>query len=291
MANTEIGSLYHKDGTPLLRMWHADVPPLWRRVVRHSHLAFEIMLVREGSGVYTVGERKYPVTAGDMFVFASNEQHSITEAGHGGLRITNLHFEPRLLWGSAPDRMSEENADLCFSHSQGFENRIEAPRACALSAHFTAIERELCDKNSEYALCVRSHLNFLLITLVRDYGYRDGSGVFNRQRVHLFRRLLTYIDEHISEELTLDKLASVTGVTPNYLSSLFSKTSGISLWEHITSRRVQTAMRLLDEDSGKTVLEIALLSGFNNTANFNKSFRRITGMTPSEYRKNGYTLS
>ena len=51
------------------------------------------------------------------------------------------------------------------------------------------------------------------------------------------------------------------------------------------------AVQLLRKNgSGKNILEIATLCGFNNTTHFNKMFKRITGMTPTEYKKNTYLM-
>ena len=49
-------------------------------------------------------------------------------------------------------------------------------------------------------------------------------------------------------------------------------------------------MQIFDSKSSDSILDIAFKCGFNNTANFNKMFRKYTGRTPSEYRKHGYTV-
>ena len=57
----------------------------------------------------------------------------------------------------------------------------------------------------------------------------------------------------------------------------------MSPWDYITVKRIDLARRLLAE-SDKNILEIAMLCGFNNTANFNRAFRNVTGKTPKEIR-------
>ena len=95
-----------------------------------------------------------------------------------------------------------------------------------------------------------------------------------------------YIDMHFQENLTLETLARLSGLTPNYFSSLFSKVSGIKLWDYINSRRIEAAMQLLKNESNLNIIEIAAQCGFNNTANFNKAFKKAVGITPGEYRSN-----
>ena len=103
--------------------------------------------------------------------------------------------------------------------------------------------------------------------------------------------ILTYIDEHFTEKLSLNELAGLANMSPNYFSAFFKKISGVTLWNYISSKRINMAVQLIrGRDSGKNMLEIAMLCGFNNTTNFNKMFKRITGMTPTEYKKNTYLM-
>ena len=55
------------------------------------------------------------------------------------------------------------------------------------------------------------------------------------------------------------------------------------MWDYVNSRRIDAAIRLL-ADNELNILDIAVKCGFNNTANFNKTFKKITGLTPTEYR-------
>ncbi len=288
---TEIGAVTASDGSTLLHMWHVAVPAGERPLRRHSHLCFEITRVNGGTGIYTVGEKKYPMEPGDVFVFGSSEQHCITNADANGnetnLTITNLHFEPRFLWGSAVDSLSEENSNFCFAKSASFENRIPAAHAAALTMLLQEMEKELSDKGVEYGLSVKSLLNLVLIRLIRDHGYTSEDARLHRQKLHSILRVITYIDLNPAAPMTLESLATIAGMSPNYFSALFHKTSGITLWEYISARRIDLAIRLLTEEAPRGLIDIAALCGYNNTANFNKAFKKITGMTPREYRSLG----
>ena len=286
----EIGSVTGSDGVTLLKMWRASVPSGERVLQRHSHICFEITSVNSGGGVYTVGGRQYPMRPGDMFVFGSNEQHCITDVSENGLEITNLHFEPRYLWGGSADSLSAENINICFAHNESFENRIEADKAQPVLSFFNQIAEELEKQRKEYFLLVKSLLNIILVTLIRRFDYTGGKAAVISDRLHCVRRVIRYIDMHLTEELTLGALAEIAGTTPNYFSSVFHEVVGITLWEYISSRRIDEAVRRLTADDGKSVLEIALSCGFNNTANFNKAFKKITGMTPKQCRELGGTF-
>ena len=278
----EIGT----SGGMLLKMWEVGVPSGSRPLVRHSHIRFEITLITAGSGIYTVGDRKYTITPGEIFVFASNEQHYVTEVGENGLKMVNLHFEPRCLWGRSFDSLSNVNTNFCFQHSPNFENCIPAERAGQIRKLFLAITAEFAEKRNEYTLQIKSLLNMIIIELIRNFGYCDNLFSASKDKNRLIRKAAEYIDAHYRENLTLETLAGLSGLTPNYFSSLFSKVSGIKLWDYINSRRIEAAMQLLRNDHNLNIIEIASKCGFNNTANFNKAFKKTVGITPGEYRLN-----
>ncbi len=288
---TDIGNITASDSTALLKMWEVTVPSGQRPLRQHSHIYFEITLVEDGGGTYTVGEREYSMNKGDLFVFASNEHHCITNVAQGGLKLVNLHFEPRYLWGNSADSLSEESINLCFSHNKDFENLICEDRAERLRGFITKIKEELICQEKEYSLTVKSLLNLFLVALVRDFNYADKSVSLSREGLHSIRRVIKYIDQNLSGELTLSDLAQLAQMSPNYFSTFFHNISGITLWDYINSRRIDMATHLILEDNDRNMLDIALLCGFNNTANFNKIFKKFTGLTPSQYRHSGDILT
>ena len=98
-------------------------------------------------------------------------------------------------------------------------------------------------------------------------------------------KVKTYIETHFKEELTRESLASEVFMNPDYLSKLFKKNTGNSLMDYVTKVRIERAKELLE----RTVLpisEIAIETGYSNTAYFTKMFKKYTnGVTPREYRK------
>lgn len=131
-------------------------------------------------------------------------------------------------------------------------------------------------------------LHLLLVSLVRNYNYLDTHSSISHQQLHSIQHTLHYIDKHFTEKITLQELSALAGLTPTYFSTFFKQVVGISLWNYINYKRIDMAIRLITSDGvRKNIIDIAAECGFNNTANFNKTFKQITGMTPSDYRKNG----
>ena len=93
-----------------------------------------------------------------------------------------------------------------------------------------------------------------------------------------------YINEHYSRAITLEEVAEAIGFSPAYLSTLFKKEIGINFSDYLTSRRMEEAKRLLKENTC-SINEIAELVGYSDPKYFSKTFNKVVGLKPSEYRK------
>lgn len=93
-----------------------------------------------------------------------------------------------------------------------------------------------------------------------------------------------YIREHLSEDLSLKKLAQVSNLDPTYFHKLFTKAYGKTPAQRVLSRRI-TAAQIALEEGNLSVAEIATQCGFTSQTYFAAKFREITGRTPTEYRK------
>lgn len=100
----------------------------------------------------------------------------------------------------------------------------------------------------------------------------------------LFTAFLRLVNEHSSEHHTLEMYASKLCVTPRYLSSVVSQVSGVSAKEWI-DRSIATTAQVALKHSDVPIAQLADDLHFPNAAFFTKFFKRITGLTPSQYRK------
>lgn len=282
---TQIGEIRSGDGNVLLRLFDVTVPMHIRPLVKHRHTQLEIGYVVSGSGSYSVGNVIHPMEEGDVFVFSSNEFHCITEISSPSMNILTLQFEPRYLFGASFDSLSSECINLCFTHSDSFQNRIPASEGAALRNILLQIKQELSSRAPEAALLVKSYLNFFLVTLIRSHNFAGQARSFKRKNLHAIRDAVDYIHLHLSEPIALSNIAEAVHISPSHLSSLFKDFFQVSLWNYIIAKRIDLAISmLLDKDNQANILDIALECGFNNATNFNRAFRKHTGLTPSEYR-------
>lgn len=98
---------------------------------------------------------------------------------------------------------------------------------------------------------------------------------------------LDYIEDHYREDgISITVIASAILVSEGHLSRLFKKDTGISINTYITYYRMRTAMRLLRNIRYK-VYEVSEMVGYHDMGYFSNSFKKLTGMTPSEFQERG----
>ena len=96
-------------------------------------------------------------------------------------------------------------------------------------------------------------------------------------------RIIEYINTHFSEDINLEQLADIFNTTPKYISKLIKDKHDINFVNYLAGIRVEHAKELL-ACSKKKLTDIYEMCGFNNRNTFVRTFKRITDMTPSEYR-------
>lgn len=97
-------------------------------------------------------------------------------------------------------------------------------------------------------------------------------------------KTLAYISEHFKEDIDLDKVASLAAMNSSSFSRYFKEKTGKTFTEYMLSLRIGFACKLLIEDI-IDISQVSLECGFNTIAHFNRVFKRHTGLTPTDYRK------
>lgn len=98
------------------------------------------------------------------------------------------------------------------------------------------------------------------------------------------QKAIEYIDSHFVDEITAQKLADLSGMSVPHFNRLFRKILRLSPMEYVLSLRVQEAQRLLST-TRKSMSEVSASVGFYDQSHFTKRFKKITGITPLQWRK------
>jgi len=106
-----------------------------------------------------------------------------------------------------------------------------------------------------------------------------------RQENRVIETVKGYIQKNYLKELELQRLADIVYLTPSYLSKLFKTTTGETITDYIISVRIERAKELLLKAPSLKTYEVGEQVGYPDPAYFNKVFKKVTGLTPKEYRE------
>ena len=177
--------------------------------------------------------------------------------------------------------MFRSGQDSSLSVYYAYDVIVTTAKACremGLEPHFV----------KEYASVVERHSSD------KDYGeliadmfchvirMREGMSDSKTRLIYSAKR---FMEENLGcTELSLSMVAAHIGITPNYLSTLFSKEAGETFSEYLNCIRIRRATQLLKSSSG-SINEIAEKTGYSDALYFSKVFRRLIGMSPREFRR------
>jgi AraC family transcriptional regulator len=146
--------------------------------------------------------------------------------------------------------------------------------------------RELSEDAPGRRLYLEGLAAMLTVHLLRSYGSPERSPIAHRGGLapRQMRRVLDYIDAHLTDELGLIELAAIAGLSPHHFVEAFKISVGKPPHQLVMERRVQRAQELLRDDE-RSIAEIAHAAGFSSQSHLTANFRRATGLTPSRFRR------
>ena len=101
--------------------------------------------------------------------------------------------------------------------------------------------------------------------------------------IRKLRQVEDYVSEHLAEDICVEALAEVVGLSPFHFSRVFKQATDMTPHQFVTRARMLNAQQLIRETS-RSLIEIALEVGYPNPSHFAQVFRRVVGVTPTEFR-------
>jgi AraC-like DNA-binding protein len=272
---------YYANARQRLIFSHSNSAPL-KNAQFHLHDQFEIYFFIAGDVNYFIEKQVYHLGYGDLLLMNSHEIHKPTFLSEQPYERYIIHFEPEIATLlSAPDF----NLLHCFTNRpQGEQNKINlaASDVAELLKLFTRFENlgvSPFPGSDTLKLCC-----FIEVLVLINQAFLNITSVSEQSNVpEALLPVLTYIDNHLTEDLTLQSLSRQFFMNSSYLSRLFKKGIGSNLHEFIIYKRIAQAKKLLSQ--GYNVTETCARSGFNDYANFLRMFKRKVGLSPHQYKK------
>ena len=252
----------------------------------HNHEVFELNFVEHASGVRRiVGDSTEVIGEYDLVLITSPdlehvwEQHTCQSENireitvQFDFRMDEDSFFARTPFISMRKMMNEARKGLCFPISAILKVYPMLDSLSSIKEGFYAVTQFL---TILYELSKCEGTRPLATSSYAKIAVEDDS-----------RRVLkvkNYISKNYMDEIRLDTLADIAGMSPSAFSRFFKLHTGRNLTDYIIDIRLGSASRLL-VDTSQSVSEISFQCGFNNLSNFNRIFKKKKGCSPTEFRE------
>lgn len=238
--------------------------------VMHSHPEYEICIMVSGDRRYFIHKDIYMAQPGDILLIPPG-------CTHRSVTISDTY--ERYLVYFKENFIKESKLLQCF----------ENPHFSVSNRRFGHITDVLCDmvyeikKNDDYSeIMLHAYLQRLLMLFCR---YREAPSIREFENYDKnMQEVARYIRSHYREQISLKMIADAVFLSPSYLSKRFKEVTGFGVNEYINGIRMREAELLLT-GTNKSIVEIADKCGFNDSNYFGDSFKKMTGCSPSQYRK------
>lgn len=233
----------------------------------------EIIYIRKGSGIHTVGSKTYHTKQGDILLYNAGVLHDESAKTLDGMEILSCAIRDVKVVGLPEHCLTP--IDWCPVIQDGVcSAEVEA---LLIMLYTSALDPAKINE------VMQRDLLRVLLMLVHGAAKRCAALPIS-QGAEVGHRVQQYIDEHYKEDISLEEVAAHMRMSVYYIMRAFKDTVGLSPMQYIIRRRIGEAQSyLLMTD--KSVTEIAYIVGYNAASNFNNAFRSLVGMTPKKYRE------
>lgn len=242
-----------------------------RPLHRHDSIC-ELLLIYKGTGTYLVEDKEYPLEEGSVVYYNQGELHEVVsgtenEIGSYCIGITNLHKKGLPVnFLVSPDEPYVRQANHLFPVLKSLCQQMY----------------ELESVNSQGQLAAQL-LCASVIVLTGQMERYPGVDVHKTKAEKMVLRIRDYLNQHFTEEITLEEVGKALGCSATYVSHIFKASTGSTPIQYVIRRRIGLAQTLLISTEYPAT-RIATMVGYDNTNYFSTLFSKIVGMTPIRYR-------
>ena len=249
-----------------------------------SHDFWELLCVDKGEIDTIADSRRHTLKRGSIIFHQPNEFHNVVTNGRVAPSLVVIAFECH---SPAMDAFRSQILTVQETERALLAQIIIEARHAFLGRLDDPYQEEL----------IRNHLEELLIHLYRRYfanplpvpPQNSGRPRLGRPN-ETYNRIIRYMEEHINEQLTIDKICRNTLVSRSRLQKLFQEIHGCGVMEFFTWMKIDTAKELIRSNQ-LNFTQISDRLGYTSIHYFSRQFKKITHMNPSEYASSIRLLS
>lgn len=260
----------------------------------HRHDFIEIAYVYSGKGFHLVGNERHEVCKGSIFIINYDIPHVfVKENVHDELIVYNCTFKPEFIDASLinTNDFREISTSLLFNtffieDAPAIKLELSGKNQGEIEQLYKKMHLEYFNMPKGYINILRSCLIELLTRIFRLLEEKsDSYAAINMHKLDIINKAVDFLKEnYASSTVNMDEVIVKTFLSRSYFSKLFKEVTGQNFTDYLQNLRISEACSLL-ESTDKKVTEILSDVGFKDIKHFNRLFKKITGKTPSQYRK------
>lgn len=228
----------------------------------HFHKNYEIVYVISGSAIYSVNGKTKTLEQGDFALCLSNEIHSVNSIGESKIWIGV--FSEDFIHEFAKHQKGRVGVDFSF----------KCPESLMRYLSENLIKTELSDifliKSCLYALCSE---------YLKQIPLEENNG----RKASIMGAVVEYVENNYKKPISLATLAESLGYEYCYFSKMFNRLFSMRFNDYINIYRFNEACAMLTE-SNLSITEILYECGFQSVRSFNNTFKRLSGVSPTQWR-------
>lgn len=244
----------------------------------HAHKVHEIFYFISGTAEYLVEGTVYSLKPGSILIMRSGELHKIQLKGEEPYERYVLNFSDDLV------RKLDSSGELLkpfYNRPLGVGNYF-SPNGARLGRIFETMRAidAIPNGSKTRKLALTTNLFSILFELYMADQEREERGERLGTANAMCAEILSYINEHLTESLSLTELCERFFISKNHLNRIFKASTGVTVWEYVKVKRLSLARDALYK--GSTASEACLLSGFRDYSAFYRAYKERYGLSPKE---------
>lgn len=247
----------------------------------HYHPDYEINLVLNATGTRIVGDTEESFGKVDLVMTGPNLPHAWKSDCKEGHHVITIQFSEKILefpilqkrlFCTIKELLMDSRRGLMFSDVDNSTIVDKIIRLTRLQGFQTALEF--------FSILYDLSISNRQVLVSNQY---DRHSIVSSAKSRRIMKVCQYIDDNYEDPIKLSDVASLVGMSESAFSHFFKKKTGCSFIDYLNNIRISKAALMLS-DTTNSINEICYSCGFNNSSNFIRIFKKIKGMTPSEYR-------
>ncbi|WP_248308858.1 MULTISPECIES: helix-turn-helix domain-containing protein [unclassified Devosia] len=248
----------------------------------HWHAQVEINYIVRGWAHYKMAGHEVTFAAGDLAMFWGGQPHWMSDGSddlvYAGAHLPLVHFFRLRLSSELQSRLMKGN--ILITQDTDASDPVSFARWDAYARSGDPMKASIA---VDELLLRIERVRFSPFRMLPD-DKPIGTLANDQHTSPLVVRICEFISQNFREEIDSVDIAVAADVHPKYAMTVFKKSTGMTLNDYTNLMRLSYAQALLMRDE-ESVLTIAMDSGFGSLSAFNKSFRKVAGMSPSDFRR------